>query len=254
MGDPIPDVDVAVDAPVVDLDAVAAEPEQSTWLVQSSPPRWQVWRDHNRRRPPSRAEKRGRVAVAVAGTIIGVLGFVGAASYAIQYQGLHREAVDQVQAFGGAESPPFMVQNEQGSSSDMQQAIDRTAGAARGNSGLIGVVNGEVAGVSPTAARAAADTGFVSDAVRRAKNGDTLEADTYVSGSSVCVYTVGTIDWRGESAVVVDVFDLTPDLNRMNGAYLTYGLVCLGVAGATGGAVWWRLGRQLKRKTEPDEV
>jgi hypothetical protein len=147
-----------------------------------------------------------------------------------------------------------MVQNEQNSSSDMQQAIDHTAGAAKGSSGLIGVVNGEVAGVSPTAGRAAADKGFVSDAVRKAKNGDTWEADTYVSGSSVCVYTVGTIDWRGESAVVLDVFDLTPDLNRMNDAYLTYGLVCLGAAGATGGLVWWRLGRQLNKKVEPDEA
>jgi hypothetical protein len=251
MSDPLLRVDV--DADPVEAVVVAA-PEQETWLVKPSQPRWQVWRDHNRRCPPSPAEKRGRVALAVAGTIVGVLGFVGAASYAIQYQGLHREAVDQVQAFGGVQAPHLMVQNEQSSSSDLQQAIDHTAGAARGNSGLIGVVNGEVAGVSPTAARAAADKGFVADALRTAKKGDTWDADTYVSGSSVCVYTVGTIDWRGESAVVVDVFDLTPDLNRMNGAYLTYGLVCLGVAGATGGVVWWRLGRQLNKKVEPDEV
>jgi hypothetical protein len=253
MSDPQLHVDVDVDEDPVEAVVVAA-PEQETWLVKTSQPRWQVWRDHNRRRPLSRAEKRGRVALAVAGTIVGVLGFVGAASYAIQYQGLHREAVDQVQAFGGVQPPHWMVQNEQNSSSDLQQAIDRTAGAARGNSGLIGVVNGEVAGVSPTAARAAADKGFVADALRTAKKGDTWDADTYVSGSSVCVYTVGTIDWRGESAVVVDVFDLTPDLNRMNGAYLTYGLVCLGAAGATGGVVWWRLGRQRNKKVEPDEV
>jgi hypothetical protein len=253
MSDPLLHFDVDVDP--VDLAAAAAcEPEQEAWLVRLSQPRWQVWREHNRRRPPTRAEKRGRVAVAIAGTILGVLGCAGAASYAIQYQGLHRGAVDQVESFGGAESPPLMVQNEQNSSSDMQQAIDHTAGAARGDSGLIGVVNGEVAGVSPTAARAAADKGFVSDAVRKAKNGDTWEADTYVSGSSVCVYTVGTIDWQGESAVVLDVFDLTPDLNRMNDVYLTYGLVCLGAAGATGGLVWWRLGRQLNKKVEPDEA
>jgi hypothetical protein len=36
MGDPVPDVDVAVDAAPVDLDAVVAEPEQQTWLVKSS--------------------------------------------------------------------------------------------------------------------------------------------------------------------------------------------------------------------------
>jgi len=253
MSDPQLPVDVDVDEDPVEAVAVAAA-EQETWLMKPSQPRWQVWRDHNRRRPPSRAEKRSRVAMAVAGTIVGVLGFVGAASYAIQYQGLHREAVDQVEAFGGAQAAPAMVQNEQSSSTDMQQAIDHTAGAARGSSGLIGVVTGEVAGVSPTAARAAADEGFVAAAVRTAGSGDTWEADTYVSASSVCVYTVGTIEWRGESAVVVDVYDLTPDLNRMNGAFLTYGLIGLGVAGATGGVVWWRLGRQLSKKVEPDET
>lgn len=253
MSDPQLHVDVDVDADPVEA-AVVVEPEQQTWLVQSSQPRWQVWRDHNRRRPPSRVEKRGRVAGAVAGTILAVLGFVGAASYAIQYEGLHREAVDQVQSFGGAQGAPSMVQNEQDTSSDMQQAIDNSAGAARGNSGLIGVVNGEVAGASPTAARAAADKGFISDAIAKAKNGDTWQADTYVSGSSVCVFNVGTIDWRGHSAVVVDVADLTPDLMRMNGAYLAYGLVCLGFAGATGGVVWWRLGRERNKKVEPGEA
>jgi hypothetical protein len=253
MSDPQLHVDVDVDADPVEA-AVVAEPEHDTWLVKPSQPRWQVWRDHNRRRPPSRAEKRGRVAAAIAGTILAVLGFAGVGSYAIQYQGLHRDATDQVQAPGGAEGLAFMVEHEQDSSSDMQQAIDNTEGAARGTTGLIGVVNGEVTGVSPTAARAAADKGFVSDAVGKAKNADSWEAQTYVSGSSVCVYTVGTIEWRGESAVVVNVADLTPDLNRMNGAYLTYGLVCLGVAGATGGAVWWRLGRRLNKKVEPDEV
>jgi hypothetical protein len=65
---------------------------------------------------------------------------------------------------------------------------------------------------------------------------------------------VGSIDWRGESVVVMDVYDLTPELNSMNGAYLTYGLICLGVAGATGGAVWWGLGRRRNTIGEPDEV
>src|SRR5664280_1686647 len=84
-----PQLHVEVDADLVE-GAVVAEPQQETWLMKPSQPRWQAWRDHNRRRPPSRAEKRGRVAVAIAGTILGVLGCAGAASYAIQYQGLHR--------------------------------------------------------------------------------------------------------------------------------------------------------------------
>lgn len=253
MSDPLLHVAVDVDGDAAGPEGVVREPEHETWLVKPSQPRWQVWRDHNRRRPPTWAEKRGRAAAATAGTILGVLGCAGTASYAIQYLGLHREAVDQVESFGG-QSPANMVQKEQKYSSDIQQAIHHTAGAARGSSGLIGVVNGEVAGVSPTAARAAADKGFLSDAVRKAKNGDNLEADTYVSGSSVCVYTVGTIDWRGESVVVMDVYDLTPDLNRINGAYLTYGLGSLAGAGTAGGAVWWGLGRRRDSAAEPDEV
>lgn len=40
----------------------------------------------------------------------------------------------------------------------------------------------------------------------------------------------------------------------MNRGYLAYGLIGLGVAGAAGGGVWWGLGRQLKKKVEPDTV
>jgi hypothetical protein len=50
MSDPLLEEDV--DGHPVDLDAVVAEPEPETWLVKASEPRWQVWREHNRRRPP----------------------------------------------------------------------------------------------------------------------------------------------------------------------------------------------------------
>ncbi len=40
----------------------------------------------------------------------------------------------------------------------------------------------------------------------------------------------------------------------MNGGYLAYGLVGLGVAGGAGGAVWWGLGRRLNKKVEPEDV
>lgn len=53
---------------------------------------------------------------------------------------------------------------------------------------------------------------------------------------------------------MVNVVDLTPDRDRLNGAYLWYGLGSLAGAGAAVGAVWWGLGRRRNNIGEPDEV
>jgi hypothetical protein len=247
MSDPLLEVDV--DGHPMDVDAVVAEPAPETWLVKASEPRWQVWRDHNRRRPPSRAEKRGRVAAATAGTILGVLGVGGAITYAVQWQDLLNEATAQV----WSDNPAQVVGSESNSTADMQLAIDRAQRANSGSSGLIGIVNGQVAGTTPNASRAATDQGFIREAVKKAE-AEGGYPDTYTSLSSVCVYKVSSIFWHEGRAVVVNVVDLTPDRDRLNGGYLSYGVVGLGVAGAAGGAVWWGLGRQLKKKVEPEDV
>jgi hypothetical protein len=247
MSDPTLRVDV--DGHPVDLDAAVSEPGRETWLVRSSPPRWQVWRDHNRRRPLSRAEKRGRVAAATAGTVFGVMGVGGLISYAIEWQGLLNEATDQV----WSTNPAQVVSSEGLSTSDMQLAIDRAQSTNSGSSGLIGIVNGQVAAITPDVGRAAADQGFVKEAVKQAE-GNRGYPDTHMSGASVCVYWDTSITWNGLPAVVVNVVDLTPDRDRLNGAYLRYGLGSLAGAGAAAGAVWWGLGRRRNSIGEPDEV
>ncbi|MGV8850004.1 MAG: hypothetical protein ACOH16_10710 [Propionibacteriaceae bacterium] len=235
MSDPLLEVDV--DGHPVDVDAVVAEPAAETWLVKSSEPRWQVWCEHNRRRPPSRAEKRGRVAAATAGTNLGVLAVGGLASYAIQWQDFLNRALDDLRAG----SSPFTQ-------------IGEIAGNPTANVGLLNVVNGEVVAWTPNAARPAADTGLAATIGRSDKSWGSYSVTTesWFSLSSACVYEINPVEWSDGKAAVVRVVDLTGAWDRMNGGYLTYGLVGLGVAGAAGGAVWWGLGRRLNRKVEPE--
>jgi len=249
MSDPLLHVAVDVDGDTVGLDAVDPELEQETWLVKSSQPRWQVWRDHNRRRPPTRAEKRGRVAASVAGTIFAVLSVGGLISYAIQWQGLLRDATDQIVT----REPYRVVVTEGYSTTDMQLAIDRAQGANSESAGLIGIVDGQVAAATPNVGRAAVDQGFIKEAVKKAEDNDPY-TDTHLSWESVCVYESAPITWDGQPAVVVTVVDLTPTRDRLNGKYLLYELGSLAGAGAAAGVVWWRLGRRRNKIGEPDEV
>ncbi len=83
----------------------------------------------------------------------------------------------------------------------------------------------------------------------------TLTSGSYTSLSSACVYDVIRVRGpRGDSSALVRLVDLTGERDRMNRGYLAYGLVGLGVAGVTGGAVWWGLGRGRNKKVEPEDV
>ena len=252
-----PQLEMDVDGQPVDADAVVAGPEPEAWLVKPSDPRWQVWRDHNRRRPPTRAEKRGRIAAATAGTIIGVLGVVGAATYAMQWQGLQQDANDQVQLGGGTQGLPLLVADELEGGADIQVALDRAERANRGSSGLIAIENGDVTATTVNVGGTAADQGFISEVAKQGEGATEYWVldGTYSSRTSASVYTVTQIPWNDRTIIVVNVVDLTAARNRMNSGYLAYGLIGLGLAGAAGGTVWWRLGRQLKnKKVEPEDV
>jgi hypothetical protein len=248
-----PQLQVDIDGDPVDAAEVATEPEQVTWLVKSSDPRWQVWRDHNRRRPPTRAEKRGRLAAATAATIIGVLGVGGALSYNLQWTNVQNDAVREVETGSGGMRLAIMVSEELASGSGMQVAVDRVQQANYGSAGLFGIENGEVTGVTDSARTAAANPTCLAEGVVQEYDLNTGQASsTFVSPS--CVYTSSAIVFSGKTALVVNVVDLTPARNRLNTGYLAYGLIGLGVAGASAGAVWTGLGRRLNRKIEPDEV
>jgi hypothetical protein len=243
MGDPVPDLDVAVDAVADGLDAVLAEPgpEHEAWLVKPSEPRWQVWRDRNGRRPPSRAEKRGRVAAALAGTIFAVLAFGGLISYAIQWQGVHRDALD---ALAYVEPPSVYLDAE------IPTTVENASKRVGATDGLIGIANGKVVAWTPVTGAPATDKGFIRTVERRSTEPATGEPESYWSPSSSCEYKVfsdGAIAW-------VMVMDTTPARDRMDAGYLVYGLVGLGIAGASGGTVYWRLGRKRNTIGEPDEV
>ena len=157
MSDPLLQVDA--DGPPVDLDAVVEEPAPETWLVKPSEPRWHVWRDHNRRRPPSQAEKRGRVAAATAGTIIGVLGVGGVLAYAIQWQGVQSSAAEQLKVGGIT----YSSQGEEieGNTARLQAIVDLAAKQTGSSQGMIGIVNGVVVASTPNASGSAANAGFV---------------------------------------------------------------------------------------------
>ena len=58
----------------------------------------------------------------------------------------------------------------------------------------------------------------------------------------------------GDRSALVKLVDLTGERNRMNGGHLAYGLVGLGIASVSGGAVWWGLGRGRNRKVEPEDL
>jgi hypothetical protein len=262
MSDPLLPVDVVVDEDPVEA-VVVAPPEEDTWLVKFSQPRWQVWRDHNRRRPPSRAEKRDRVAVAVAGTIFAVLSVGGLISYTIQWEGLLRDARDQIQS----KQPDRIVSSEMNSGVGVQVAIDRAQGANSESAGLIGIVDGQVAATTPNVVRAAADQGFITEALKKAEDynegsrsqgGYDVYLATHMSWASLCVYATTPITVNDPAVVanvvVLNVFDLTSDRDRINGKYLLYELGSLAGAGAAGGIVRWRLGRRRNSIGEPDEV
>jgi hypothetical protein len=237
------DPQLPVDADAIDLDAVTVAPEQQpepeTWLVKASDPRWQVWREHNRRRPPSRAEKRGRVAAATAGTIIGVLAVGGVLGYAVQWQDLRNSAITEL-----------------GSGSPYPLQFGDVAGDPSAKIGLESVVNGEAVVWSPNAARLAADKGFAAAVGRSDKSPESysVTTDTWFSFSTACVYEINPVQRVNGKAAVVRLVDLTGQRDAMNRGYLAYGLIGLGIAGATGGAVWWGLGRQLNKKVEPEDV
>lgn len=253
MSDPLLEVDA--DGHPVDLDAVVAEPAPETWLVKPSEPRWQVWRDHNRRRPPTRAEKRGRVAAATAGTIIGVLTVGGALSYAIQWQGIQSHGAEQLRVGGIRYSGEG---DGEGSAAQLQANVDLAANRPGSSQGLIGIVNGVVVASTPNASGLAADAGFVRTIARVPAMGmgaTVISESSYTSLSSACVYDVMVFrDRTNDHSAFVKVVDLTGERDRLNLGYLAYGLVGLGVAGLSGGAVWWGLGRKLNRKVEPEDV
>jgi hypothetical protein len=263
MGDPLRDADVAVDAEPADLDAAAPRPEREAWLLKSSPPRWQVWRERNGHRPPTRAEKRGRVAASLAAPIFAVLTFGGLISYGIQWQGLLRDATDQISMRDTAR----IASSEVNSGADIQVAVDRAQGANSESAGLVGIVDGQVAATTPKVVRAAADQGFVKEAMKQAEDfrvgaqsasGYGVNPGTHMSWESVCVYQSTPITWNdpadGSNVVVVNVFDLTPTRDRLNGKYLLYELGSLAGAGVAAAAVWWRLGKRKRSADEPDEV
>jgi hypothetical protein len=193
------------------------------------------------------------VAAALAGTIFAVLSVGGLISYAIQWQGLLRDATDQI---AGRETDRI-VSSEVNSGADIQVAIDRAQGANSESAGLIGIVDGQVAATTPDVGRAAADQGFIKEAVKQAEDYSGYP-DTHMSWASVCVYESTPITWNDPAVVVnvvvVDVFDLTPVRDRLNGKYLLYELGSLAGAGASAGVVWWRLGRRRNTIGEPDEV
>jgi hypothetical protein len=203
------------------------------------------------------------VAAALAGTIFAVLSVGGLISYAIQWQGLLRDATDQI---AGRETDRI-VSSEVNSGADIQVALDRAQGANSEAAGLIGIVDGQVAATTPNVVRAAADQGFIKEALKQAEDYQALSRTpvgyavypaTHMSWASVCVYESTPITWNDPAVVanvvVVNVFDLTPVRDRLNGKYLLYELGSLAGAGAAAGVVWWRLGRRRNKIGEPDEV
>lgn len=166
MGDPVQPADT---------DAVIENDERASWQILHSEPRWQIWREHNRRRPPTRAEKRGRIAAATAGIIVGGLGVVGAASYAVQWQGVLNGA------YGELGSSP----------TEYLQIADVVADPSA-KVGLEGVVNGEVVAWTPNAARLAADKDFATMVGRSDKSWESyyVTSESWFSLSTACVYEV----------------------------------------------------------------
>ena len=247
MSDPLLDVDADT------RDAVVAETESETWLVKPSDHRWQVWRDHNRRRPPSRAERRGRVAAATAGTIIGVLGVGGALTYAVQWQNLTTRADAELGAANPYETQAHEIAaNPVGS---LRSIVDFQGQQAGAKEGWIAVVDGKVVAFTPNASGAAADKGLISKVDGAVTRGSSTGRDSYLAPSKACAYQVTLIHGNGgENASLVRLVDLTAPVDAMNRGYLTYGLIGLGAAGASAGAVWIRLGRQLNQKVEPEDV
>lgn len=242
MGDPVQPVDI---------DAVVENDERASWQILQSEPRWDVWRDENRRRPRTPADRRARTAARTAGAIAAVLGSLGLVGYGIGWQDLRNAAVTQVE-LGGVGFPANVVSSEL-NSGGMRQAIDNAQRANRGTSGLIGVIDGTVGAATPNAADVARDPGFIQQTVKDSSASE-YQALTYVSLSSACVYSVTQLPFEGRPSYVVKVVDMTPAWTRMNLGYLTYGLVGLGVAGAAGGFQYWWLGRGRNKKVEPDDV
>lgn len=246
-----PRLPVSSDVDVDPLEAAVVEEQaQSTWPVKPSEPHWDRWKDADRLRRPTQAELRNRVAARIATRILGVLGIAGALVYGVRYAALFGSATTQIQAEGGVYALAGRIEWQAGSG--LQNAIDNQLPLPAGT-GLIGVVNGAETGKSQAAAHAAADRTFIAEAVENSTtNGFAARpANSYVSLSTVCVYSAEKIDG---SAIVIYVSDLTPELTRMNVGFLGYGLVSLGLAGVVAGRTWRRLGRELDSKVEPDDV
>ena len=167
------------------------------------------------------------MAAALAGTIVAVLSVGGLISYAIQWQGLLRDATDQI---AGRETDRI-VSSEVNSGADIQVALDRAQGANSEAAGLIGIVDGQVAATTPNVVRAAADQGFIKEALKQAEDYQALSRTpvgyavypaTHMSWASVCVYESTPITWNDPAVVanvvVVNVFDLTPSGTASTGS------------------------------------
>lgn len=240
MGDPVQPANI---------DAVVENHEPEGWEVLRSEPRWDVWDDHHRRRPRTRQERRGRIAAATAGAIMGVLSVGGLVSYAVQWQSLHNTTLHSLrsESLGYLELNPGPDPNIV-----ISEAVATAEKQPPGSEGMVGVVNGKVAVATTNAAGPAADAGFAST-VQALSSKYIITTDIYSSKTTECVYQVIPFWWEdGSSGAIVRVVDLKPAWTRMNLGYLTYGLVSLGIAGAAGGTVYWRLGRGRNDKAEPE--
>jgi hypothetical protein len=144
-----------------------------------------------------------------------------------------------------------------GSAAQLQANVDLVANRPGSSQGLIGIVNGVVVAATPNAGLAA-DARFVRTIDRTSAMGmgvTIISESSDTSLSSACVYDVAVFRGRtNDHSAFVKVVDLTGERDRLNLGYLAYGLVGLGVAGLSGGAVWWGLGRQLNKKVEPEDV
>jgi hypothetical protein len=247
MGDPTPDVDVAVDdAPPV------ARDEWETLPVRPSLSSWNVWIFERERRPRRLKDIRGKVAAITAGVIVGVLGLAGLISYGVTWVG----RVDHASSLltGNLQQVDESLLSSSPLPTDPQQFLDVQVARVDTPDGALGVWDDLVTSSTPRAARAAADEGLVADVVKRVDYGSGV-THAYTSPSSAYVYAAMPIIMDdGTTVYIVRVIDLTSERGRLNTGYLLYGLGSLAGAGAAGGAVWWGLGRRRNSTGEPDEV
>jgi hypothetical protein len=246
MGDPAPDVDVAVDATPL------ASDEWETLPARKSLRSWDVWIFERERRPRRVKDIRGKVAAITAGVIVGVLGLGGLISYGVTWVG----RVDHASALltGNLQQVNESLLSSSPLPTDPQHFLDAQVARVDTPDGALGVRDDLVTSSTPRASRAAADEGLVADVVKRLDDGSWV-THAYTSPSSAYVYAAMPITMEdGTTVYVVRIIDLTSERGRLDNGYLLYGLGSLAGAGAAGGAVWWGLGRRRNSTEEPDEV